>query len=158
MSPEITRLVFERGDSVAMLLHDPLEDTILLCEQFRAPTLAKGSGWIVEVPAGIVEASEEPEECARREAVEETGFSPRALKRIASVYPSPGGCSERIHLYYAEVTLKDRVADGGGLAVENEDIRLIHIPVQEAVAQATSGKIEDAKTLIAIQWLQLQRV
>lgn len=157
MSAEITRLVFERGDSVAMLLHDPEKDTLLLCEQFRAPTLTNGSGWIVELPAGILEAEEDPEDCARREAIEETGFSPRLLKRIACVYPSPGGCSERIHLYYAQVSLTDRAGKGGGLASENEDIQLIQIPVQDALAQALAGEVRDAKTLIAIQWLGLHR-
>lgn len=158
MSPEITRLVFERGDSVAMVLHDWEKDTILLCEQFRAATLARDSGWIVEVPAGLVEAGEDPKECAQREAIEETGYAPRVLERIACFYPSPGGSSERIHLYYAEVSLEDRVGSGGGLALENEDIRLIQLPLKEAVVQASAGDIQDAKTLIAIQWLELRKL
>jgi ADP-ribose pyrophosphatase len=157
MSPEITRLILERGDSVAVLLHDPEADAILLCEQFRAATLEKDSGWIVEVPAGILESGEDPEECARREASEETGYAPRALERIACVYLSPGGSTERIHLYYAEVSLADKVGTGGGLVAEGEDIRLIRLPVKEALAQAAAGEIRDAKTLIAIQWLELQR-
>ncbi|MBC7979515.1 MAG: NUDIX domain-containing protein [Armatimonadetes bacterium] len=157
MSPEITRLILERGDSVAVLLHDTETDILLLCEQFRAPTLEKDSGWMVEVLAGILESGEEPEECAQREAFEETGYAPRALQRIACVYLSPGGSSERIHLYYAEVSLTDKVGGGGGLVAEAEDIRLIRLPVKEALAQAATGAIRDAKTLIAIQWLELQR-
>lgn len=157
MSPEITRLVFERGDSVAMLLHDSEKDSILLCEQFRTPTMDKDSGWLVEVPAGVLESGEDPAACARRETIEETGYAPKSLRRIACFYLSPGGSSERIHLFYAEVSLADQIGAGGGLAEEGEDIRLIQLPVKEAFAQAAAGEIHDAKTLIAIQWLGLQR-
>jgi nudix-type nucleoside diphosphatase (YffH/AdpP family) len=157
MSAEITRLVFDRGDSVAMLLHDPEKDCLLLCEQFRAPTLDKDSGWLVEVPAGVLESGEDPAECANRETIEETGYAPRLLRRIACVYLSPGASSERIHLFYAEVSLGDQIGTGGGLMEEGEDIRLIQLPVEEAFAKATAGEIQDAKTLIAIQWFGLQR-
>jgi nudix-type nucleoside diphosphatase (YffH/AdpP family) len=156
MSPEITRLVLDRGDSVAMLLHDPEKDSILLCEQFRAPTLDKDSGWLVELPAGMLESGEDPAECARRETVEETGYAPRSLRRIACVYLSPGGSSERIHLFYAKVSLADEIGPSGGLTEEGEDIRLIQLPVREALAKAAAGEIQDAKTLIAIQWFELQ--
>lgn len=157
MSGEISRLVLDRGDSVAILLHDSAKDNILLCEQFRAPTMEKDSGWLVEVPAGILESNEDAEACARRETIEETGYSPRALKKIGCFYLSPGGSSERIHLFYAEVALSDQIGAGGGLAGEGEDIRLIQLPAQEAFAKAAAGEIQDAKTLIAIQWLGLQR-
>jgi ADP-ribose pyrophosphatase len=153
MSAEISRLILNRGDSVAMLLHDSESRQLLFCEQFRAPTLDKGPGWLLEVPAGMLEAGEDPEECARREAIEETGFSPRTLRKIACVYLSPGGSSERIHLFYAEVSLSDKIGAGGGLVEEGEDIRLIRMPTAEAIARAAKGEIEDAKTLIAIQWL-----
>lgn len=158
MSAEITRLVLDRGDSVAMLLHDPEKDSILLCEQFRAPTLDKDSGWLVEVPAGVLESGEDPAECARRETTEETGYAPRSLRGIGCVYLSPGGSSERIHLFYAEISLADQIGAGGGLTKEGEDIRLIQLPVKEAFAKAAAGEIQDAKTLIAIQWFGLQRL
>jgi ADP-ribose pyrophosphatase len=155
MSAEITRLVLNRGDSVAMLLHDGANQTILMCEQFRAPTLAKGPGWLMELPAGMIDGDEDPAESARREAVEETGYSPRSLVKIGCVYLSPGGSSERIHIFYAEVSLADKIAAGGGLLEEGEDIRLILMPAAEAIAKAKNGEIEDAKTLLAIQWLML---
>lgn len=157
MSGEVTRLIFERGDSIAVLLHDAEKDHVLLCEQFRAPTMTKDSGWLVELPAGVVEASEEPMDCARRETIEETGYAPRILRPIARFYLSPGGSSERIHLFYAEVSLSDQLGAGGGVVEEGEDIRIIQVPVSQAFAQAAAGEIIDAKTLIAIQWLELQR-
>ncbi len=154
---EITRLVLNRGDSVAMLLHDTANGVVLLCEQFRVPAYEKGPGWLLEVPAGMVDGEEDPAESARREAVEETGYSPRSLEKIGCVYLSPGGSSERIHLFYAEVSLADKIAAGGGLISEGEDIRLVLLPVSEALKLASNGKIADAKTLIALQWLALNR-
>ncbi len=157
MSDEMKRLVLNRGDSVALLLVERESQTVLLCEQFRMPTYGPdGSGWIVELPAGVVEDGEDPQECARREAVEEIGYSVGALERVASVFLSPGGSSERIHVFYAEVSAADRVADGGGLASEHEDIRLIRMPVAEAWRRCAAGEINDAKTVLAIQWLQLR--
>ena len=148
MSAEITRLVLNRGDSVAMLLHDAELQVVLLCEQFRLPAYDKGPGWLLEVPAGMVDGDEDPVEAARRESIEETGYAPREFKRIGCVYLSPGGSSERIHLYYAEVSLGDKIAAGGGLVSEGEDIRLVLMPVAEAIAEARKGEIDDAKTLI----------
>jgi ADP-ribose pyrophosphatase len=155
MSGTLTRLILDRGDSVAILLHDTDNELILLCEQFRAPTYEGGPGWLIELPAGILEAGENAEESARRETLEETGYTVRKLQPIASVYLSPGGSSERVHIFYAEVSLADRVAVGGGLAVEQEDIRLISLPRDDAFAKAREGRIFDAKTLIALQWLEL---
>lgn len=154
---EVTRLVLNRGDSVAMLLHDATNGTILLCEQFWLPAYDNGPGWLLEVPAGMVDGEEDPAEAARREAVEATGYWPRTLEKIGCVFLSPGGSSERIHLFYAEVSLADKIAQGGGLVSEGEDIRLVLMPVAEAIELASNGKIEDAKTLIAHQWLALKK-
>ena len=156
MSGPLTRLVLNRGDSVAILLHDTQNHSIVLCEQFRAPTTETGSGWLVELPAGILESGAKPEECARRETAEETGYTVHALDPIASVYLSPGGSSERVHIFRAEVSQADQLASGGGLASEQEDIRLISLPSHEAFAMARQGLILDAKTLIALQWLELR--
>ncbi|MFN7937492.1 MAG: NUDIX domain-containing protein [Bryobacteraceae bacterium] len=157
MSGEIKRLILHRGDSVALLLANRRRDEVLLCEQFRLPTYREdGTGWIIELPAGILEANEAPEECARREAVEETGYDVRNMQSIALVYLSPGGSSERIHIFYAEISEGDRTTEGGGLASENEDIRMIWMSVEEAWRQCQNGGIRDAKTLIALQWLMLR--
>src|SRR5262249_49131404 len=114
MSPEITRLILDRGDSVALLLYDRENQLVILGEQFRLPTYDNGPGWLVEIPAGVLERGENAEDCARREAMEETGYSVKSLRPIARVYLSPGGSSERIHIFYGEVSIKDRTGSGGG--------------------------------------------
>jgi nudix-type nucleoside diphosphatase (YffH/AdpP family) len=157
MSDEITRLVLNRGDSVALLLTDVENSLVLLTEQFRAPTYGKGSGWLLELPAGMLESGEDPEECARRETMEEIGYAVRTLHRIGSVFLSPGGSSERIHIFHADVSPSDAVGAGGGLKEEGEDIRLVRMPLAEALAKARNGEIDDAKTLIGLQWLELRR-
>ena len=156
MSEPLTRIVFERGDSVALLLRDTAEEAVLLCEQFRVGSCEKGPGWLIELPAGVLESGEDPEECARREAAEETGYRVGALRHIGLFYLSPGGSSERIHVFFGDVTAEDRIGDGGGLEEEGEDIRIIRVPIAEALAKARDGAILDAKTMIALQWLEIE--
>lgn len=156
MSNPIRRLVFERGDATAALLFNHDSQKVLLIEQFRYPTYEKGPGWIQEVVAGVIKPDENPEEAIRREIEEEVGYRAQQLTPIATFYVSPGGTSERIFLYYAEVGNNDRVSDGGGLAAENEDIRLVEYTKSDLSQALTTGQIQDAKTLIAVQWLQLQ--
>lgn len=157
MSEEVTRLVFERGDSVAALVHDHDADTLSFTEQFRYPTVANGPGWLLEIPAGSVEEGEEPAQTMKRELEEEIGCRVETITPIHSFYVSPGGTSERIHLYYALITPEHYVSQGGGLATEHENIRVVTMTVKEAFEQMWAGQIHDAKTLIALQWLHLRR-
>lgn len=159
MSPEMTRLSFNRGDSAAVILHDPLLDTVVMTEQFRYPTYTKGMGWILEIPAGTIEAEEldNPTETLRRELVEEIGYRVADFRKIASFFVSPGGTSERIHLFYAAIRPEDKIAEGGGLAAEGEDIRMVSMGLQEAIYKISTGEIVDAKTIIGLQWLQINK-
>ncbi len=155
MGPEIHRLVLDRGDSVAVLPHDPVAGMVLLCEQFRAPTAARGPGWLAEIPAGILDDGETPEVCAQRETDEETGHAVKALTPIATVYPSPGGSSERIHVFHGLIALRPDAPETAGLASEGEDIRVLRLSVDEALAWLRDGVVQDAKTVLALQWLEL---
>lgn len=157
MSDETIRLNLERGDSVAAVLHDTTDDTIVLTEQFRYPTHGKGPGWVMELPAGVLDAGEAPEESVRREIGEEVGYEVSSIEPISTFYVSPGGTSERILLFYARVIPSDRVSIGGGVAGEGEDIRTVHLPVAEALQRVRDGDIVDAKTIIGLQWLELNR-
>ena len=132
MSPPVRRLTFERGDAAAALLWHRDRQRLLLVEQFRHPTYKKGPGWIMELVAGIVEPDEDPAATMRREILEETGYQVNELEYIATFYLSPGGSSERLFLYYAEVSETDLVAAGGGAVGENEDIRLVEYSGQRS--------------------------
>ncbi|GLV54931.1 ADP-ribose diphosphatase [Dictyobacter sp. S3.2.2.5] len=154
MSDPVRRLVLERGDAVAALLVNTDTRKVLMTNQFRYPTWDKGPGWLHEVVAGMIDENEQPEDAVRREIHEEIGYQVHELTPIATFYVSPGGSSERIFLFYAEVTSADRVSNGGGLATEHEDIELIEVSFDELWDVLKRGEIRDAKTLIAVQWLQ----
>jgi ADP-ribose pyrophosphatase len=109
----------------------------------------------LEIPAGILETGEDVEACARREMIEETGYSVDALDPIARVYLSPGGSSERIHIFHGRIALRADAADTAGVQSEGEDIRIIRMPVGEAIAKVRAGELLDAKTVVALQWLEL---
>jgi nudix-type nucleoside diphosphatase (YffH/AdpP family) len=152
MTPPVRRLVFERGDSVAAVVFDRDVQRLLLTEQFRLPTFEKGPGWLIEIIAGMIDRGEQPEDSIRREIEEELGYRASHIEHIATFYVSPGGSSERIWVYYAEVGDASRVSAGGGLPGEHEDIRVVSISPEEARAALEDGRIADAKTIIGLQW------
>lgn len=151
MSDTVRRLCFERGDAVAVVLHHPQRHTLVLVEQFRYPVfraMGRRNGWLYELVAGTVEAGETPEEVARREVLEETGYQLAYLEPLASIFPSPGGASERIFLFYGQ--LGERKEPGGGAPAEHEDIRVVECPVEHVLEMVSKGQIQDAKTLVGL--------
>ncbi len=157
MSAEMVRLNLQRGDAAAAIVHDPAADTVVLVEQFRYSTYEKGPGWLLEIPAGVVEPGKDadPAVTMRRELEEEIGYHVADLRHIYTFYLSPGGSSERVFLYYATASLKDKQSAGGGLLIENEDIHVLTLPTGEAFARMKSGAIQDAKSLVGLQWLEM---
>ncbi len=157
-SPVITRELFERGSAAAALLYDPHNDLLAMIEQFRVGALMGGakSPWCFEVVAGMIDEGETPEQSIRRELLEEANFEPSDLPLICSYLSSPGGSSERIHLYCA---LGDLTNAGGifGLAGESEDIKVHVLPAEQVLSQLYSDEYCNAATLIALQWLQANR-
>ena len=141
----LRRLIFERGDSVAA--------TVWFTEQLRAPALDKAGGWMTELMAGMIDDSESPEQALRRELEEELGFRAASIEKVATFFVSPGGSSERVWLYHIEVSEAGRVSDGGGLAAEHEDIRIVRMSIAEAREGLLAGRWIDAKTIIGLQWL-----
>jgi ADP-ribose pyrophosphatase len=157
MSPDVTRYNFNRGDSVCVLLHNPQADTLILINQFRYPAyINDGPGWLLELPAGSVSPGEAPDHTARRELIEEVGYQVEELEPVITIYPSPGGTSERIYIYYARISRRDRKTPGGGLSTEHEDIQTVEIPIKEAFEMLREGRLMDAKTIVALQWLALR--
>lgn len=150
---EVKRLNFERGDSAAILIYERDTDTVLFTNQFRYPTVKSGSGWLTEIPAGSLEAHEDPEVNIVKEVREEIGYHISQVEHIYTFYVSPGASSERIHLYFTEVSLANKKDKGGGLPSEGEDICLLKIPVSDLQERMKKGEIMDAKSIIGIQWL-----
>lgn len=156
-SAEIVREVFERGDAAAVLPYDPELDSLVLIEQFRIGAIeSPGGPWTLEFVAGVIEPGEDAEQVVRREAVEEAGCGIGTLEPIAEFILSPGGCSERIYLFCGRVDARD-VGGLYGLAEEGEDIRAEVVSFDTAMAFLESGKVSSATTIIALQWLALNR-
>ena len=153
MSRPVRRLSLERGDSVAAIIYNRDSRKILFVNQFKYPTFEKGPGWIMETVAGMVEEGETPQSALRREVLEETGYTVEAFEHIGSFYVSPGGSSERIILYYAEVSGQSIAGPGGGLESEGEDIETVELSLDELERLLESNSVQDAKTIVAIQWL-----
>ncbi|HEY2232757.1 MAG TPA: NUDIX hydrolase [Candidatus Angelobacter sp.] len=154
MTEPLSRLCFERGDSVAAIIRNADSNTVVLANQFKYPSYAKGPGWITEVVAGMIAPNETAEDALKREILEETGYRITKYQHISTFYVSPGGSSERIVLYYVEVSNADRVSTGGGLRAEGEDIKLIEFGMPEIWNVMASGLIVDAKTLLSLFWLK----
>jgi nudix-type nucleoside diphosphatase (YffH/AdpP family) len=151
------REVYHRTPAATILLHDPRRDTVVLVRQFRLPVQLHGEpAWILETPAGLLDG-EEPEAAIRREAMEETGFRVRDISFLFKAYSSPGSSTEVVHFFAASIDTGDRISIGGGLAEEHEDIEVVEVPLDEALAMIGTGQIVDFKTIILLQWAALNR-
>lgn len=147
------RLVFDRGDSTAVLLFETDTNKILLTQQFRVPATFHGDDWLLEIVAGRLEVGEDPESCIRREVEEEIGYKINELHPISTYYTSPGGSTERMFLYYAETSSDAKIFKGGGAEEENEDILLLKFGTSE-IDDLIQNKIIDGKTLLALLWFK----
>ena len=156
-SPQLVRELFERGHAAAVLPYDPVRDEIILIEQFRVGALsAKDGPWLLEIVAGMIESSETAEQVAKRESVEEAGCIITDLIPLYHYFVSPGGTTERLALFCGRV---DATNAGGihGAVEENEDIKVHVIPLNSALTLLTTGKINSASAIIALQWVILNR-
>ncbi len=154
----LAREVYDHGNAAAMLLHDPARDTVLLVRQFRYPPMLNGDHPdLLEVCAGLLD-DDAPEIAAAREALEETGHEPRDIRHVCDAYMSPGSLTEKVSLYigtYDRTTLRHA---GGGLIEEGEEIELVELDFGDALAMTRDGRIVDAKTIILLQHLALERL
>ncbi len=156
-SPRLRREVLVQRDAVAVLPWDPDAERVLLVEQFRAGAYGAGeSGWLLEAPAGLLEPGESPEACARRELHEECGLTAQRLEPALVYRSSPGGTTERVTVFIAEVQLPEQ---GGlfGAPSEHEDIRTHLLATEEAFARLRAGMITASTGVIPLLWLELNR-
>lgn len=158
MSPQISRELFVRPDAVCVLPYDVQADRVVLLEQFRVGALDKSPNpWLLEVVAGLIDEGEQPEQTARREAVEEAGLQFSQLLPILQYYPSPGGSNEYVHLYLGLCDSSGVDGRVSGVAAEGEDIRAHVMSFEQAWQLLEQGMINNAAGVICLQWLALNR-
>lgn len=151
------RECYDHGNAASILLFDPTRRTVLLVRQFRYPVLANGDEncFILEACAGLLD-DDDPLTCARREAEEETGHSPRNIRHVQDVYLSPGSLQEKVSLFIGEYDETTRQGEGGGLAEEGEEIEVVEMSFEDALAALRDGQIVDGTTTILLQHLALE--
>jgi nudix-type nucleoside diphosphatase (YffH/AdpP family) len=153
----LTRETYDSGDGAAVLLCDPAAGEVVLIRQFRYPAFHRGEpAFLIEACAGKLEG-DGPEACARREAVEETGYTVGRIEQAYDCFMSPGSVTERLTLFIGWIEGRPGGA-GGGLVAEGEDIEVLRLPFAEALAMTRSGAIADAKTVMLLQYAALNRI
>ena len=147
------REVYDRGNGATILLYNRHKQTVVLVRQFRIATWVNGNedGMLIETCAGLLD-SDEPEECVRKEAIEETGFEVGEVRKLFELFMSPGGVTELIYFFIAEYDDTQRANDGGG--VDDEDIEVLELPYHRALEMMANGEIRDGKAVILLQYLQ----
>ena len=154
------REAYDRGNGVTILLFDPAAGTVIVTRQFRLPIYLNGhpNGMLIETAAGLLDRrGEDPEDAIRREAEEEAGVSVGEVHRLFDLFMSPGSVTERVTFFVATYSHEQRVSQGGGKADEGEDIEVLELTLDEALAMVDAGTIDDGKTVILLQWAALQR-
>lgn len=145
------------GDAAAVLPYDPERRVALLVQLTRAPVVYSGFREnLLEAPAGMLDG-DTPEDCVRREAMEETGVRLGRLEPVGAAFPSPGMSSEQVHLFLAPFSQADRIGDGGGLSEEHEDIAVLELPLTELWAAYQAGRLGDLKTVALVLALHAHR-
>jgi nudix-type nucleoside diphosphatase (YffH/AdpP family) len=152
---ETAREAYDCGDGCTILLFNREKRSVVLTRQFRMPAFLQGyRDLLVETAAGLLDGAT-PETRIVSEAEEETGFTPKNLRKVHECYMAPGAVKQKIHLFVGEYDPGERGSKGGGLADEGEDIEVLELPFAEAVAMMQDGRICDAKTILLLQYAQL---
>jgi nudix-type nucleoside diphosphatase (YffH/AdpP family) len=152
--------VYTRSNSATVLLYNTQQKTVVLIRQLRLPTYLNGNedGMLVECCAGTMDTGETAEECIRREAIEEIGYELQEMEKMGEAYVSPASVTEMVTLFIAPYTPEMRIADGGGLKEEHEDIEVLEMSFEKAFSMMESGAIRDAKTIMLLQYLKMRGV
>jgi nudix-type nucleoside diphosphatase (YffH/AdpP family) len=156
----LTHEVYGKGDGVAVLLYNPITKKVLLSRQFRIPVYVAGvnNGFLIEVCGGAIDYDESPEATVIRETKEEIGYTISELKKVSTVFLSPGLLKEQVHLYVATYKDEDKTEIGGGLEAENEEIEVIETLFVDALKMIKNEEILDARTILLLQYLQLNEL
>jgi ADP-ribose pyrophosphatase len=136
----VTREIVEHRDAIAAVVVDN-RGHVVMVRQFRVPT---GKD-LLEIPAGVMEDGESPEECVRRELQEEIGYLPKKIIRLGGFYPAPGYCTEFINVFLTTGLEESRL-----VAEDTDEIEVVRIPVEKITGMIDSGEICDAKSVAGL--------
>ena len=149
------RETYDRGNGATLLPYNLARRTVLLVKQFRYPAYVNGcDDLLIEAAAGLLD-NESPETRIRTEAEEEIGYRLRDIRKIFEAYMSPGSVTEKLHFFVAEYQPDMKIGAGGGNPDEGEDIEVLELAIDEALAMISDGRIMDAKTIMLLQWATL---
>lgn len=150
------REAYDRGNGAAILLYNSKKGTVILTKQFRMPTYVNGNedGMMIEVCAGLLDG-DNPADCVRKEAEEETGYQISKVKKVMETYMSPGSVTEILYLFIGEYDESMKVGEGGGAEEETENIEVLEIDFSKVKEMVAMGEIKDAKTILLLQYAQL---
>ena len=151
-----SREAYDRGNGATILLYNAKQGTIILTRQFRLPTFINGNkdGMLIEACAGLLD-QDNPEDCIKRETEEETGYKISAVEKIFEAYMSPGSVTEILHFFIAAYEKEMKIGEGGGHPDEDENIEVLEVNFTSAVDMVKAGEIKDAKTIMLIQYAQI---
>ena len=149
------RETYDRGNGATLLPYNLARRTVVLVKQFRYPAYVNGyDDLMIEAAAGLLDNAS-PENRIRAEAEEETGYRFGAIKKVFEAFMSPGSVTEKLHFFVAEYESSMQVGSGGGIADEGEDIEVLELSIDEALAMIADGRIVDAKTIMLLQYAAL---
>lgn len=153
------REIFEKEDGATILLYNREKRTIILTRQFRMPTFLNEneSGMLIEACAGLVEEGD-PENCARKESIEETGYEVSEVKKVFEAYMSPGAVTSLLHCFIAPYTNEMKISEGGGHDHEQENIEVLEMSFDEAYQMLERGEIRDGKTIMLLQYAKINNL
>jgi nudix-type nucleoside diphosphatase (YffH/AdpP family) len=153
-----SRETYDRGNGATILLFDRTRKTVILTRQFRFPAFVNGhDGMMVEAAAGLLDNAS-PEDRIRAEVEEEAGYRVRDVQKVFEAYMSPGSVTEKLHFFIAEYDATSRISEGGGVEAEGEDLEVIELKLEEALAAVYRGEIVDGKTIMLLQHLALREM
>lgn len=153
------REVYDRGNGACILLYNRENRSVVLTRQFRMPTFVNGNdtGMLIECCAGLLD-KDNPEDCIRRETEEETGYRVREVRKVMEAYMSPGSVTEILHFFVGAYSSEMKISEGGGLSEESEEIEVLELPFDKAMAMVASGEIKDGKTIMLLQYARLNNL
>jgi len=150
------RETYQRSNAATLLPYNLAERTVVLVRQFRYPAYVNGyDDLLIEAAAGMLDNAS-PEQRIRDELEEETGYRLGEIRKVFEAFMTPGAVTEKLHFFVAEYNSSMRIGNGGGLAAEGEDIEVLELPIDEAMAMIDDGRIQDAKTIMLLQYAALK--